>query len=256
MYQFFVWRLMNPFPLLVVATAAGLAILWWRRRETRRRLFLVSVPFAVLVLLSVPVVSYYAEGSLEWQYPPLEERPADADAIVVLSSTIYPADGPRKRPELNADTLHRCIRAADVYQGGPPLPVVVSGGRVNPNEPGPSCAAVMAAFLRRLGVRSADIILEPHSYTTFENAVESRKLLADRGLHKVVLVTDAIHLPRAIGCFRRQGLEVVPCGCQYRATPLADDRYHVVPGLPALLTCQRIAHEWVGIAWYRLRGRM
>lgn len=98
--------------------------------------------------------------------------------------------------------------------------------------------------------------LETQSRTTYENAVESKRLLEQRGIGKVVLVTEAIHLPRGVGCFRRQGFEVVPAACQYRATrfELAPSRF--LPNANAALNFQEVWHEWLGLAWYWLRGRI
>src|SRR5436305_2039628 len=51
----------------------------------------------------------------------------------------------------------------------------------------------------------------------YASAAECARLLGERGSGRVVLVTDATRLARAEGCFRKQGLDVVPCGCRYRA---------------------------------------
>jgi uncharacterized SAM-binding protein YcdF (DUF218 family) len=233
----------------------GIASLWYKRRETRRRLLGVTVAFLLMTALTLPAVGYLLAGSLEWQYAPLDRRPENADAIVVLGGGIHPPDGPRFHAELDHDTLYRCLRAAEMYRQGRPCPVLVSGGK-NPADPGPACAHLMRDFLLQLGVPPTDVLVEDWSRTTFENAVESRKVLEAHGLGKVVLVTDATHLGRAVSCFHKQGVDVVPCGCQYRATPANGSRYNFVPSPVAVRDCQRAFHEWVGLAWYWLKGRV
>jgi uncharacterized SAM-binding protein YcdF (DUF218 family) len=114
----------------------------------------------------------------------------------------------------------------------------------------------MRDCLVQRGVAPADLVVEAESRSTYENAVECRRLLEDRGIRKVVLVTEASHLRRAVGCFRRQGLEVVPCGCRYRAQRYEGQLSDFVPKPWALAYCQEAAHEWLGIAWYRLHGRL
>jgi hypothetical protein len=61
---------------------------------------------------------------------------------------------------------------------------------------------------------------------------------------------------RAVGSFRKQGLEVVPWGCRYRAQNYEGRFSDFVPKPWALSYCHKVAHEWLGVAWYLLRDRM
>jgi uncharacterized SAM-binding protein YcdF (DUF218 family) len=256
MYTFFVWDFLQPLPIFMLLTGIGIAWLWYRRRETRKFLFALTVPYVLLLLFSIPALAYFLRGSLEWRFGALDERPADADAIVVFSGGYYQADGPRTEAELDEDTQGRCLRARELYfQGEKRCPILVSGGQ-DPDRPTPSSAEVMREFLVKLGVSSADIIVETRSRTTYENAVESRRLLDERGLRKVVLVTSAIHLERSVACLRKQGIETIPCPCQFRATPSEGSRYGFLPSPTALQDSQRVWHEWLGLAWYWFKGRI
>ena len=107
----------------------------------------------------VGAVGHLALGSLEWQYPPLESRPAELDAIVVLSGSIRPPDPAAGRPEagLEQDSLYRCLHAVTLYRQGPPCRVVVSGGHVENRAPEVSCAQVMRDFL----IQRCFIYLDP-----------------------------------------------------------------------------------------------
>jgi uncharacterized SAM-binding protein YcdF (DUF218 family) len=246
---------LEPFPLLLLLIAVGLARLWLKRRDTRGRLLGVTIPFLLLVLFSMPCVAYWLRGSLEWPYPALAQRPDDIQAIVVLGGGVFVPDGQRRQSELDADTQARCLLAADLYLQRRPCPIVVSGGK-SPDDAGPAPAEVMRDLLVRLGVNSADILVEARSRSTFDNAVESCQLLRHKHLAKIVLVTDATHLRRAVGCFARQGMDVTPGGCQYRATPHDGSRLEIVPNPGALRDSQRFFHEWLGVTWYWLRGRI
>jgi uncharacterized SAM-binding protein YcdF (DUF218 family) len=255
MYQL-VTTLAQPALLLSLALVLGMANLWRKRRETRRRLALVTVPLVLLAVWSTPVVGYLAFGSLEWPYPPLTERPADAEAIVVLSGYVSVLNEEGTQFELGSDTLYRCLRAVEVYRQGKRCPVLVSGGKVDAAAPGPTLAAAMHQFLQQQGVAEDDLIDEDRSGTTYENAVESCRLLRERGLHKIVLVTDAAHLYRAADCFRKQGADVVPCGCRYRAARMDWSVWAFVPDAAAAGGPQEAVHEWLGVLWYRLHGRI
>lgn len=246
--------LLQPFVFLYLLAALVLFKLWRQRSEQRRLLLVLTAALCALFVCSTPLVSYFALGSLEWSYPPQEHRPEDAQAIVILAGYVRPANEVRRQPELGTDTLYRCLEGAEVYHQGQPCPVLVSGGRVEDAQP--LFAPLMRDFLVKLGVPASNILIEDRSQSTWENAVESRKLLAKRGIQKIVLVTDAAHLLRAERCFRNQGMEVAPWGCRYRATEFSLELRNFLPSPKGGGGLLDATHEWLGLAWYRLRGRI
>ncbi len=120
---------------------------------------------------------------------------------------------------------------------------------------GPPASEVMREFLLQLGVRDSDIILETSSRTTYENAKQSRTLLESRGIHRIILVTCATHLFRAEQCFRGQGFDVIPCGCDYRATRFDPALGRFIPAAGSMNTLGEVTHEWLGVIWYWVCGR-
>jgi uncharacterized SAM-binding protein YcdF (DUF218 family) len=254
MYEF-LEHLTRPFLLLSILTIVGLVNLWRGRREFRARLLLLTIPLVALFIISLPGVAHLALGSLEWQYPPRDGRPAEAQVIVVLSAGMR-YDATSGLAELDEDGMLRCLHAAALYRQGPACPILVSGGKVDRESPGPASAEVMAQFLGQLGVASTDLIIEAQSRTTYENAVESAQLLDKHRLRKGLLVVDAVDMHRALSCFRKQGVEMIPAACHYRANPFAPSFFTFVPSPGAASNCQRVWHEWLGVVWYRLWGRI
>jgi uncharacterized SAM-binding protein YcdF (DUF218 family) len=254
MYQVFVWRVLQPFPLLWLLLGLALLNLWRKRTESRRRLLLVTFPFVVLSIISLPAVSDLVVASLERQYPPLLHRPDDIQAIVVLSSYVFPPTTPGAPPEFDERTSNRCLKAADMYHQGQPCPVLVSGRSADAD--GADYGEAMRALLMKLGVRADDVLVERQSLTTYENAVESARILQGRQLSRILLITDATHLKRAVACFRKQGMEVVPCGCAYRLRDSPFELSRLLPQPGVAERCQWICHEWLGLAWYWWRGRI
>ena len=256
MYYFCTEILLQPYPVLL--TLAGLAIinLWLRREATRRRLLLVTAPVVLLILASTPAAMYFALGSLEWSFPERAARPPGAEAIVVLGGYLRVPTETQPRARLGQDSLDRCFHAADLYLQGPPCPVVVSGGRMDLEKPGPTLAKAMAEFLVTQGVAENDLLLEESSRSTSENAAETGKILAARGIRRIVIVTDAIHLRRAVMCFRKQGLDVTASGCGYHAAEFEWSLRQFLPSPSAAQDLGRVLHEWIGILYYRVRGRI
>ena len=199
MYQFFV-AILQPYPLLFLLIAVAL-VLVWRRRGENRRLLLLTAPIIILTTVNMPVAANLALGSLEWRHAPQPERPGDADAIVVLCGYVHLSNDLSGNLELGPDTLNRCLHATRLYRRGRPCAVIVSGGKPEGAE-GPTMAESMRDFLLTQGLPAHDILLEDRALSGYENAVETAKLMSKRGIRKIVLVTSAVHMPRAAACFR------------------------------------------------------
>ena len=248
--------LLQPAVLLQFTIALTLLYLFVRQVVPRRRLRFLIALFLLQLILSTPAAGYLLEGSLEWQNPPLEDRPDDAGAIVLLGGYVNDIDTVRPSPELDPVGAMRTLHAADLYKRGKPCPVLVTGGKADPENEGATPAETMAKLLRELGVPDRDIVVETQSRNTYENAVESGKILRARGITRIVLVTDARHLVRATACFRKEGFDVVPSGCAYHATTWRTSVGAFLPDGSGLTALAEATHEWAGMLWYRLQGRL
>ena len=252
----FTVALVQPFPLLFWLTLVALLRLWRRYRAIRRQLLLAIVPLAILGFASLPVVGHLALGSLEWRYPPQNAVPDDVGAIVVLSGSVRPPSDVVPEVEMGPDTLLRCLHAADLYKAKPRL-LLVSGGRVDPSTPGPTLARAMHDFLLGQGVREEDLLVEERSTTTYENALLCADLLSQRGIDKIVLVTSASHMQRGRRCFLALGFQVTPSACDYHATWFARALANfLLPNPRAASQSEMAVHEWLGLLWYWLTGRI
>ncbi|MBZ2188647.1 YdcF family protein [Alcanivorax sp. JB21] len=125
------------------------------------------------------------------------------------------------------------------------LPLLISGGGRR-GEGVPAEAVVMAEALKARWPDS-DPWLETESRNTWENAEKSAQILAQRGVQRIVLVTDRTHLCRATLCFQNHGLEVVPLSASRMPSP------EWMPSAGALSVIPEIYYEWVALIWYHLR---
>ncbi len=234
----------------------GALIVWiWRKRHARGlRLAALTVSYLLLWAWCCPYVVYWACGTLEWQYTQPARRPSDIEAIVVLGGYVEPEVDGMLHPFLAKDTLFRCVHAAKLYHAGPPCPVVVCGGRYDPRHPKLTLASAMRDYLVGQGVPAERIRLESTSLNTYLNAKNALPILETAGAHRILLVTEAIHLPRAVACFRHQGLDVRAWGCQFRSGPRKFDWRCFLPCWQAPCLMQQVLHEWGGLVWYWWRG--
>ena len=246
--------LLRPTLLAYLVMALALAWLWRKRREDRRRLLWVIVPFILVTVVSIPAVAYLALGTLEWGYPLSAELPERPEVLVVLSGSMVAPDGDPDQAEVGPDTFYRCMHTLALYRQAGGCLILLSGGLAPEAPQGPTLAETMRRFFLRLGVRSQDLITEDRSLTTHENAAECAKILENRGVRRVVLVTDAKHLWRASLCFRKQGVEVIPSACNHYTARFRSRWDSYLPSPHGAARSLDAFHEWLGIVYYKLRG--
>lgn len=202
-------------------------------------------------LLSTPLVANFLNHSLEF-YPALKSEELsryDASVIVILSSERY-----RNAPEYGDDTLGSNslarVRYGAYLHRQTSLPIIVSGGIVYGNK-GKSLAQVMADSLNS-DFNIDEVIREERSKTTGENAYYTKVLLDQLRIDNVFLVTNSIHMPRAVASFRKEGITVIP------APTIFIKNEHpwytlTIPSARALYTSRQALHEWLGLIWYKIR---
>jgi uncharacterized SAM-binding protein YcdF (DUF218 family) len=229
-------------PLLLLLSA----LLWQHRPKLQTVLLVLGI--GLLYISSIPATTALLRSQLE-RFSPIDLRHADAQAIVVIGADRY-----REAPEYGRDTATRFglerIRYAAWLQKRIHLPMLVSGGGEDEKVPE---AHIMRDVLKEDFGATVDWI-EDTSRNTHENAVHSSELLRKHGIQRIILVTHAWHMPRALQAFRTSGLTVVPAPTQfYRPGPYEKGVYAWFPGAGALLWNQLALHEIVGYWWYRIR---
>lgn len=238
--------LLPPLSLVLLALIGA----WLMRRRRRLGQFIVALAGLLLVGLATPAGSHWLAEPLERRSLPLADvARSDAQAIVVLGGGrryYAPEDGGRHQP--SAASLVRLRHAARLYRQTR-LPLLVSGGA--PDGHGESEAETMARSLKEdfdVPVRW----IEASSDNTAQNALHAALVLEKHGIKRILLVTDALHMPRADATFHGAGFDVVPAPTGFIARrPL--DAASFIPSAAALRDSHYALHEWIGMLWYRLR---
>jgi uncharacterized SAM-binding protein YcdF (DUF218 family) len=253
MYRLLV-GLLQPSTLLI-CTLLGIVVFAWARPQRRGLALRLLLAVSILQFcLATPFAGYLALLSLEGSAPPTTRSPTSKDTIVVLSGSVDVFDEDGKVWQLGRDSTERCLHALQLYKQAGGCQVVLSGGKVDHNLPGPTLAQAMRDFLVGLGADPDNLLLEDRSTTTYENAVYTRELLAKRGIAQVFLVTDRESMRRAAGCFQAQGLQVTPAPCGPVSTRLRWSVQSFLPSAEGMHAVDAANHEWLGILWYWLRG--
>jgi len=195
-------------------------------------------------------------GSLEKPYAGvhLEALPT-ADAIVMLGGGAAPS-----RYEVSGVHLTTAGDRLVMAQGLFALkkaPVLLLGGNANKLDGVVRFEGVIARdLLATWGVPAEAVIPLGANEDTHDEALKVHALAAERGWHRVLLVTSANHMRRASAVFRAQGLEVIPVPCNFLTTIATAPP---PPGwnVPRYDGFEKIAiwlHEQIGWWTYRHRG--
>jgi uncharacterized SAM-binding protein YcdF (DUF218 family) len=261
--------LLYPLGLVCLMLLAGLL----SQRKPRLQRWLFTGALLLLWLASTRLPSTLLVRGLETRYTTpaslsasaLEkglEQPV-ADAIVILGGGTSPAHPPRPIPEMGSSG-DRVIYAAYLYKHGAASNLLISSGRIEWLDTQDEPTQDMLFLLEMLGVPEEAVWFEDQSRNTYENAVFSQKILAEHNIQRIILVTSASHMPRAVGLFEKVGLQVIPAPTDFALTD-ADLQQLYSPNLatqilnwlpsPSNLELIGVAiKEYLGIFVYRLRG--
>lgn len=218
--------LLSPLGTALLGLLFALLLAWLGCLRMARRLALVAGIW--LLFWSLPVVSHGLRSWLESPYPAqATEQVPEAQAIVVLGGGIRPAEQLNQVPDLGS-AADRMWLAARLYKAGKAQTLLLSGGG-DPAVSATSEARAMQELLLDMGVPERAMVLEEGSRNTRENAANCARILQGKGIRKVLLVTSALHMPRAKVLFERQGLEVVTVAADHEAR----QRFSGVDWLPS-----------------------
>lgn len=156
-----------------------------------------------------------------------------SDVIIVLGAGLR-RDG---RP---GDALwRRSLIAAQAYRAGLAPNIICTGGTGDGQSR--SEADGCRSILQDEGIPAEAIILEEHSHSTEENAVNAKAIMDVRGWTSAVIVTDSFHMMRASWIFDGAGV--------------THTRYPVPRGRVRVnWYAYSLVHELAAIHWYVFKG--
>lgn len=249
---------MSPIGVLFLGMGVAwmLGVLTQRRRgaEERRGVFggrlrrgIVGATLVAFWILGCGVTTRLVGVPLEGEEAPEAGtlQVGGYDAVVVLGGGIGKHEK-CGRTELfgGADRAWVGARRWKAYQDGN-MPLICTGV---------GCAEATIPFLVDLGVPREAIV----GFEGPRNTEEEAKLIAERGMKRVLLVTSAWHMPRAKMLFERAGLEVVEAPCDYEMHYAAERELEIGDFFPNAESLQRNSYaikEWVARVCYAVLRR-
>lgn len=245
-------RLLSPVPVVVCTILLGCVLLSHRRTRKAGRAALVAG--ALLFLAFGFGIFNGALESLERTYPPFrgDDRAfcesLRGATVTVLGNGLSPADLPARF--CDNDCLRRRISEGAYAAHSIPdsLLVVSFSGGASPGHKRAAAEGVSATY----GIATNRVAFFGEARDTVEEARETLRLA---GTNRVVVVTSASHMPRAIRIFQSLGCDPVPAPCEYLFFgPNAQwTWYDWHFGPYNFLRSERVLHEGFGLLYERVR---
>jgi len=241
--------LVLPLNVCLMLLISGVVVLFATQKQKIAKAMIVAAAFALL-LLSVPLTANWLTGTLESQYAPVSTKEfseSNIPWIVVLGGGHNSSRPPGT--QLSPSSLARVVEGVRIYRMKGGRKLILSGGAVY--DPVPNAEA-MFREAKAFGVSENDVILETKSRDTEEEASLLAPILKQEPFY---LVTSAVHMPRAMALFLKQGMKPVASPVDYsfhsQTSPVL---LRLLPNASALQQSERALREFFGILWSRVRG--
>lgn len=244
----------TPSNLLVVIGLLGVLLVIVRRRRLGTALSAVSI--VALAVIGWTPIGALALAPLENRFPVPDITTPPTGVIMLGGAVDIHLAGDRKMVTVN-DAAERLTETAALAYRFPQARIFLSGGlgHIGDGMTTPSESAVARQFLLQVGVAAGRIAMDEKSRTTCENAEQTAKALNAKDGETWLLVTSAWHMPRAVACFRSEGMAVVPYPVDFHTR--LHERWPLINKRPedGLENLDIAAHEWFGLIGYWLLGK-
>lgn len=240
-------QFLYPQPIVVILSILTVILVI---RGSKKARIAVIVQLLFIVTISFRFVPVYITQKLESAYQPLIQPPHDVKTVVVLgggatSDTTLPISS-----RLSVQSLIRLTEGIHQFNQLDSGTLIVTGGAVFDTVP---IAVVQRQMAIQLGVDSTKIAMADRALTTEMEAEAVRRMVSDK---RVILVTSATHMKRAVALFTKMGLEPIPAPTNYLVKKSPFTPLKLFPSSWNVYMMRTSIHEYFGIVWSMLRGKI
>ena len=242
-----------PLSICVEILVIGVFALWMAKKQRMAKL-VMTLGVVLFTVLSYGGFTSPLLTPLEARYPPLVDM-SSLNGVKWLAvyggGQIYNPQRPANS-QLACTSLSRLVEGIRIYKALGGTKLILSGGAVY----GPvSEAEILARTAQSMGVDKRDILLDEASKDTEDQAEAMKKIV---GAEPFILVTSASHMPRSVGLCKKLGMRPIPAPTDYMLGEVstAITPHSFFPSVDHLQMCQKAMHEYMGLAWSKLRGRI
>jgi uncharacterized SAM-binding protein YcdF (DUF218 family) len=249
MHDFFS-TLILPLPILWLMILTGIAGIFLKRTRLTRICAIIAIIW--LGLITTGLLPDYLARSLERKYPPILTIEKDDTTvttyIMVLGAGRIDDKSLPPNSLLTKTLLIRLIEGIRLYHAIPGSKLIFSGDKGDQTESQAIIMKQTAGFLR---VSSEDIRMFTETKNTADKARTFRLTFGIK--NKLYVVTDAIHIPRAMYFFTHEGVNAlaVPTNYLFLKGSVSHPFNFLIPRSDNINRMEAAIHEYVGLLWAR-----
>ncbi len=240
--------LLTPISWIIVLFVISIIV---HSKSTKKKIRTFCI--ILLVLFSNPFL--HKQTVLWWQAKPVTLAPNNHYSAGILLGGIIFFD--KNNVGYFDNAADRFIQAEKLYHQGFIEKIIATGGSSAIFHKEPKEADFLQHELLASGVAEKDILIDNTARNTFENAVNTKKIIDSLHLKEpFILISSATHIPRATKVFEKEKIKVIPFPCDYDIidTPFSLQG-DLLPDLGLLSNWQTIIKEIIGTKVYELSGK-
>jgi uncharacterized SAM-binding protein YcdF (DUF218 family) len=210
------------------------------------------VGLVLLFVCSLPILSDRLIAYLEKDYQ--LERASNfhsADAIVVLSGMVRTIQTKKGLDYEWSEASDRIFAGIDLFKAQKAPLLILTRGKLPWSAHKPEGEYLFEVAIKG-GVAKESIILTKNVENTDQEAQSVKNLLKDKK-SKIILVTSAFHMPRALKVFEAAGVSVIPFPVDFRSGVGKFTVMHLIPSARALRDTSFFVREMIGRIYYNLK---
>jgi uncharacterized SAM-binding protein YcdF (DUF218 family) len=223
------------------------------RRRSAIPLWAPLGAMGILIFFSMEPVSNALIRRTEQPAQRTERPDKTYDAVILLGGLVETGNIESTGMPSYNDHAERLLTTFDVLRARHALQAILSGGTAD-GSTAPAEGRILAQQLAAWGIDRSRLLVEDASRNTRENAVFSKRIIDAHHLKRLLLITSAAHMPRAVDCFHAVGLEVDALPVDYHGYDPAQTRGSLLPRADKLADSVAALRELAGRAIYRLVG--
>lgn len=218
------------------------------RKSVRKKFFILAI-IIFIVFSNGWLLNWYAE---KWQPAPVV---LGADSVyscgIVLGG--FASSDANENGYFNP-TADRFIQVVKLYKLGNIKHILINGGNGKRTQKNFREGAWVKGELIAVGIPDSVIFIEDRSNNTFDNAQYAKQILDSVNLKPpYILITSALHMPRASFLFKSAGISVVSFPCNYLAGRGTVNLSGLFPQFSTLTGWEGYLKEATGLTWYKLK---
>ena len=246
------WLLASPNTSLFLILLVGVILLFRGREKLGKKLIAISTAL-IFITSSLPIYQILLLP-LENRFPIPKSLPDKVDGVIVLGGAEIPKITQLRGQVSLTDSVERLTTFVNLANKFPDAKLVYAGGQGAITEQEYKSATTARLFFEQMGLDTSQIIFDPQSRNTQENAENALQLAQPKKGEKWVLITSAWHMTRSVGIFRKLNWQVIPYPVDFKTTGKLEIDIRL-PRFSSIASVSNAVYEWVGLFYYWLMGR-